>query len=41
MNDDNIQNALARLAADQEGTLPGLLGFRWTHALPSTAARHT
>ena len=31
MNDDNIQNALARLAADQEGSLPGLLGFRGTH----------
>ncbi len=32
MNDDNVQNALARLASDQEGSLPGLLGFRWTHA---------
>jgi 1,4-dihydroxy-2-naphthoyl-CoA hydrolase len=32
MSDDNFQKTLARLAADQEGSLPGLLGFLWTHA---------
>ena len=32
MSDDRVQDALARLAADQEGSLPGLLGFLWTHA---------
>ena len=32
VSDDRVQDALARLAADQEGSLPGLLGFLWTHA---------
>jgi 1,4-dihydroxy-2-naphthoyl-CoA hydrolase len=32
VSDDRVQDALARLAADQEGGLPGLLGFLWTHA---------
>src|SRR2546423_15357955 len=32
VSDDRVQDALARLAADQEGRLPGLLGFLWTHA---------
>ena len=32
VSDDRVQDALTRLAADQEGSLPGLLGFLWTHA---------
>jgi uncharacterized protein (TIGR00369 family) len=32
MSDDRVQDALTRLAADQEGSLPGLLGFLWTPA---------
>src|SRR5215467_15236352 len=32
VSDDRVQDALARLAADQEGSLPGLPGFLWTHA---------